>query len=60
MEEVQYFNSSRISSRLLPYNSTAEAPYTIIEGERYEYERIPRILHQTWKTDALPEKWASL
>ena len=20
-------------------------------------ERIPRIIHQTWKTDVLPEKW---
>lgn len=23
-------------------------------------ERIPRILHQTWKTDTLPEKWSGV
>jgi mannosyltransferase OCH1-like enzyme len=23
-------------------------------------ERIPRILHQTWKTDVLPERWQAV
>ena len=23
-------------------------------------ERIPRIIHQTWKTDTLPDKWVNV
>ncbi len=23
-------------------------------------ERIPRIIHQTWKTESLPEKWVNI
>ena len=23
-------------------------------------ERVPRILHQTWKTESLPEKWRGI
>lgn len=38
------FNSS------VPWNAT----------EHGEVERIPRILHQTWKTEVLPEKWADV
>ena len=38
------FNSS------LPWNAT----------EHGKVERIPRILHQTWKTEVLPEKWADV
>ena len=34
----------------LPWNAT----------EHGKVERIPRILHQTWKTEVLPEKWADV
>lgn len=37
-------------------------PYT---GARFNdstrpHERIPRILHQTWKSDTLPERWQAV
>ncbi|TFY60801.1 hypothetical protein EVJ58_g4923 [Rhodofomes roseus] len=34
----------------VPWNAT----------EHGKVERIPRILHQTWKTETLPEKWADV
>ena len=49
----------------LPYNGTAASlgirDWTDDKtGITYEYERVPRILHQTWKNDTLPERWAGL
>jgi mannosyltransferase OCH1-like enzyme len=29
-------------------------------SEHGQVERIPRILHQTWKTGTLPEEWKSI
>lgn len=29
-------------------------------SEHGQVERIPRILHQTWKTEILPEKWRGI
>jgi len=29
-------------------------------SEHGKIERIPRILHQTWKTDTLPERWKGI
>ena len=42
-----------------------EVPYTDPStrwnaSEHGQVERIPRILHQTWKTGTLPEKWKSI
>ena len=39
-----------------PFNSSA--PWNATEHGKVE--RIPRILHQTWKTEVLPEKWADV
>ena len=39
-----------------PFNSTV--PWNATEHGKVE--RIPRILHQTWKTEVLPEKWADV
>ena len=39
-----------------PFNSSAHWNAT----EHGKVERIPRILHQTWKTEVLPEKWADV
>lgn len=34
------------------------APHERWNGSEHgQIERIPRILHQTWRTDSLPEKW---
>ncbi|KAH8830448.1 MIPC synthase [Flagelloscypha sp. PMI_526] len=39
--------------------SELEVPYTPpnVRLNGTGHERIPRILHQTWKTDVLPERW---
>ncbi|CCM03152.1 uncharacterized protein FIBRA_05274 [Fibroporia radiculosa] len=39
-----------------PFNSSA--PWNATEHGKIE--RIPRILHQTWKSETLPEKWANV
>lgn len=55
-DEAGYF----AATPSLPRNESRGATWEEIDGVRYEYERIPRIIHQTWKTDTVPEKWASL
>lgn len=42
------------------YLSELEVPYSepTTRLNASAHERIPRIIHQTWKTDVLPERWA--
>ncbi|KAH9951652.1 hypothetical protein B0H21DRAFT_716901 [Amylocystis lapponica] len=39
-----------------PFNATTRWNAT----EHAKVERIPRIIHQTWKTDTIPSKWAEI
>lgn len=39
---------------ILPNNTRWNA------SQHGQIERIPRILHQTWKTDTLPERWKDI
>ncbi|KAG9015505.1 hypothetical protein FRB94_000110 [Tulasnella sp. JGI-2019a] len=39
------------------YITETEVPLSAGKKNVSEAERIPRILHQTWKTDTLPERW---
>jgi hypothetical protein len=47
IDEVAHF----AAEPSLPYGSP------IAEDSARQVERIPRILHQTWKEDRLPERW---
>lgn len=49
LEEAAYF-ASRPS---LAYGSNA----TTAIGSTQAIEKIPRIIHQTWKNESLPERW---
>lgn len=47
------------------YLTEAEVGYDPEEGrwnasEHGKVERIPRILHQTWKTETLPDRWKDI
>ncbi|KAG8885075.1 hypothetical protein FRB97_002240 [Tulasnella sp. 331] len=39
------------------YITETEVPFSAGRKNITDAERIPRILHQTWKTETLPEKW---
>jgi mannosyltransferase OCH1-like enzyme len=38
-------------------NSTQNFPH---QNSSQKSERIPRIIHQTWKSETLPEKWKAV
>ena len=38
-------------------NSTQNFPH---QNSSQHHERIPRIIHQTWKSETLPEKWKAV
>ncbi|KAL0949438.1 hypothetical protein HGRIS_009496 [Hohenbuehelia grisea] len=42
------------------YLTEVEVPFDDTRWNVSETERIPRILHQTWKTDTLPAKWKDI
>lgn len=39
------------------YITEAEVPLSAGRRNASDSERIPRILHQTWKTEVLPDRW---
>jgi mannosyltransferase OCH1-like enzyme len=45
--------SAFLSELEVPYNAQSRWNAT----DNNQIERIPRIIHQTWKTDKLPERW---
>lgn len=44
-------------SRSLPYGTD---PSELPQDETRPVEKIPRIIHQTWKTNTLPERWSAV
>lgn len=52
-QEVHYYESLHT----LPYGSSAVVPPPP-SSNNATIEKIPRILHQTWKSSLLPSKWA--
>lgn len=44
------------SAQPLPYGSDPAS----LPSQDHPVEKIPRIIHQTWKTNVLPEKWLAV
>ena len=42
------------------YITEVEVNRVLNDSEHTISERIPRIIHQTWKTETLPAKWAEV
>ncbi|KZT12518.1 glycosyltransferase family 32 protein [Laetiporus sulphureus 93-53] len=62
LSSISYYLSIDVNAYIteleldVPFNATD--PWNATEHGKVE--RIPRILHQTWKTETLPEKWADV
>lgn len=62
LSSISYYLSISVKAYIteaelgVPYNTSVPWNAT----EHGDVERIPRILHQTWKTEVLPEKWADV
>lgn len=54
IQEVKYYESLHT----LPYGSSDVLPPPPPSSNNATIEKIPRILHQTWKSSLLPSKWA--
>lgn len=53
IDAAAYLNEEEVAA---PFNDTR--PWNATEHDKVE--RIPRILHQTWKSETLPAKWADV
>ena len=44
------------------YLTDTEVPATVrtSSNDSHALERVPRIIHQTWKTNVLPERWKAV
>lgn len=58
LEEVRALRFEAV----LPFNASLTPAEAIEEEQRtgLKREKIPRIVHQTWKTDILPERWVAV
>jgi mannosyltransferase OCH1-like enzyme len=58
LEEIQPFRRQEAS---LPYEPNLPLDQVAEEQRKgLHREKIPRIIHQTWKTDILPERWVAV
>ena len=61
LSSVNYYVS--ISPAAYLTEDELDAPFEPVRWNATEHgkvERVPRIIHQTWKTETLPEKWAEV
>ncbi|KAH9938218.1 nucleotide-diphospho-sugar transferase [Fomitopsis serialis] len=62
LSSISYYLS--IDTKAYLTEAELDAPFNATEPwnatDHGMVERIPRILHQTWKTETLPEKWADV
>ena len=58
LEEVRALKFEHV----LPFNASMSPADALAEEQRtgLRREKIPRIIHQTWKTESLPERWVAV
>lgn len=49
--ELAYISEDELNPTRLPHQNSSQ---------HQKPERIPRIIHQTWKSETLPEKWQNV
>jgi hypothetical protein len=57
LSSVSYFLAIDPAAYILDHDVPENGPSININST---HERIPRIIHQTWKTDSLPPRWRGI